>query len=230
VLAIGAVGAASAVALLLSADGSSPRRGASTAITQSGPSDNRGTPLHDVPTAIKSACARTASHAAFPVLCPARWPSPGGRDAPKARLFEKASDEYLIDAENGFRRDGGHVFHLLVGGQRQAFGRWPAGVDPDLRLTTRKVTSPQRGGGTFVQQLPARRIATARVHGAPATVLREPPYPAGGLHGGHVVVLWSEDGRGYLVSVHGERLSQLALVSTALAIAQSTSRTQENVH
>jgi hypothetical protein len=84
------------------------------------------------------------------------------------------------------------------------------------------VTIPTRGGGTFVQQLPARRVGSARVDDARATVLREPPYPAGGLHGGHVVVLWNEGGHGYLISVHGERLSQRALVSIALAMARST--------
>ncbi len=136
----------------------------------------------------------------------------------------RTSSAYLLDAENGFRRPGGHVFHLLVGGQRRPFGRWPSGVDPDLRVTTHKVTVPQRGGGMFVQQLPARRIAVARVHGARATVLREPPYPAGGLQGRHVVVLWNEDGHGYLVSVHGERLSRLALVPVALAMARSARR------
>lgn len=147
-----------------------------------------GTHLAGAPTAITNACAQAASRAAFPVLCPARWPPPRGRAAPKARLFGRASGVYLINAENGIGRRGGHVFHLLVGGQRRAFGRWPAGVDPDLRITTRKVTIPTGDGGTFVQQLPARRIATARVHGVRAAVLREPPYPQGGIHGGHVVV------------------------------------------
>ena len=185
------------------------------------PATTGSTSLSRTPTAITNACTRAATYAAFPVLCPARWPSPRGGGAPKARLFERASGVYLIDAANGFQRQGGHVFHILVGGQRQPFGRWPTGVDPNLRVTTRKVTIPIRGGGTFVQELPARRIATARVHGARAAVLREPPYPAGGLHGGHVVVLWNEGGHGYLVSVHGERLSQRALVSIALAMARS---------
>jgi hypothetical protein len=172
------------------------------------------------PTAITNACARTATSVSFPVLCPARWPSPRGRGG-RARLFESASDVYLLDAANGFTRRGGHVFHLLIGGQRRPFGHWPAGVDPRLRVTTRKVTTPIQGGGEFVQQLPARRIATARIHGGRAAILQEPPYPAGGLHGGHVVVLWNENGHGYLLSVHGERLSRSALVSIAVSMARS---------
>jgi hypothetical protein len=188
------------------------------------PTHSSGPRLPVAPIAIKKACTRAAPATAVPVLCPTRWPSPSGRGAPKARLFSEVSDVYLINVENGFSRRGEHIFHLIVGGQAQPFGRWPAGVDPDLRVTTRKVVIPQRGGGRFVQQLPARRIATARVHGARAAVMQEPPYPAGGLHGGHVVVLWSEAGHGYLVSVHGERLSRHKQVSIALAIARSTRR------
>ena len=81
-----------------------------------------------------------------------------------------------------------------------------------------------RGGGTYVRQLPARPIGSARVRDAPATVLQAPPFPRGGLHGGHVVVLWNEGGHGYLASVHGERYSRDELVAIALALARSARR------
>ena len=217
--AAAAVAAASAVVVLVSSDSPSSPSGSSST---SGP----GAPLAPTPTAVTNACAEAATSATFQVLCPARWPSPRGRGARKARIFEKAPDVYLIDAANGFSRRGGHIFHLLVGGQRRPFRHWPAGVDPRLRITTRKVSTPIQGGGEFVQQLPARRIASARVHGAHADVLQEPPYPAGGLHGGHLVVLWNQDGHGYLASVHGERLSRRALISIALTMARSTSRSR----
>jgi hypothetical protein len=170
-----------------------------------------GPRLPAAPRAIADACAEAAASAAFPVLCPRRWPSPGGRGTarpgPKARLFEKAAGVYLVDVENGFRRRGGYVFHVLVGGQSRAFGRRLARADSDLRLV-----------------LPARTIRSARVHGTRATVLEEPRYPAGGLHGGHVVVLWNEGGHGYLASVHGERYSRDELVGIALALARSARR------
>jgi hypothetical protein len=177
--------------------------------------------LLPVPEAVASACQQATGRAAFPVLCPSKWPPHGGAGEPKLRAFGRTGDVYLLDAANGFSRRRTHVFHLLVGGQRRPFGPWPSGVDSDLGVTTHKVTIPERGGGTFVQQLLARRIATARVHGTRATVLREPPYPTGGIHGGHVVVLWNEGGHGYLVSVHAARLSQAPLVSVALAMARS---------
>jgi hypothetical protein len=196
-------------------------RAAAATCTDASRTSDLAVRLTPTPTAIKDACARTATSATFPVLCPARWPPPRGRGGRTARLFERASSVYLLDAANGFTRRGGHVFHLLLGGQRRPFRHWPAGVDPRLRVTTRQVTIPMQGGGEFVQQLPARRIGTARVHGAGAAILQEPPYPAGGLHGGHVVVLWNENGHGYLVSVHGERLSRRALISIALSMARS---------
>jgi hypothetical protein len=177
--------------------------------------------LRPAPAAVARACQQATGRAAFPVVCPSQWPPHGGAGQPKLRSFGRTADAYLLDASNGFSRRKTHVFHLLVGGQRRPFGRWPSGVDSDLRVTTHKVVIPERGGGTFVQHLPARRIATARVHGAPATVLREPPFPTGGIHGDHVLVLWNEGGHGYMVSVHGERLSRPALVSVALAMARS---------
>jgi hypothetical protein len=152
----------------------------------------------------------------------------GGAGQPKLRALGRTGDAYLLDAANGFSPRRTHVFHLLMGGQRRPFGQWPSGIDPDLRVTTHKVVIPQRGGGTFVQQLPARRITTTSVHGARATVLREPRYPVGGIHGQHVVVLGNDGGHGYLVSVHGERLSQPALVSVALAMATSARPSRES--
>jgi hypothetical protein len=129
---------------------------------------------------------------------------------------------YLLNAFNGRDELPAHVFHLLIGGQRHSFGADWSGIDPELRITTRLVRIPMRGGGTFVQQLPARRIGEATVHGAPALLLREPPYPKGGLHGGHVLVLWNQAGHGYIVSVHGIDMSERTLVTIAVALARAT--------
>ena len=73
-----------------------------------------------------------------------------------------------------------------------------------------------KSGGEFVQALPFRRIDSATVHGNRAAVLREPPYPQGGIHGGHVVIVWNQGGHGYIVSAHGARMSQSDTISTAL--------------
>jgi hypothetical protein len=90
------------------------------------------------------------------VPCPTRWPPRGGSAALETRAFSRTVGSHLINVDNAFSRHGGHVFHLLLGGQRRPSGRWPSGVDSALRLTTRRVTIPIRGGGTFLPQSPAR--------------------------------------------------------------------------
>jgi hypothetical protein len=141
------------------------------------------------------------------------------------RWITKTSPAYLLSALNGIDDRGPHVFHLLVGGQRLPFGPGWRAIDPGLRVTTRLVRIPVRGGGTFVSERPARRIGRAVVHGAAALLLREPDYPAGGLQGGHVLLLWNQAGHGYLVSVHGAAgMTTPSLVDVALALARSTSR------
>ena len=79
-----------------------------------------------------------------------------------------------------------------------------------------------KGGGEFVRALPVRRIGTATVHDNRAALLRAPPYPQGGIHGGHVVILWNQDGHGYLVSAHGVRMPQRDIINVALQVARST--------
>jgi hypothetical protein len=128
---------------------------------------------------------------------------------------------YLLNAFNGHQQLPPHVFHLLVGGQQHPFGAEWRAINPGLRITTRLIRIPMRGGGTFVQQRPARRISMTTVRGVPALVLREPLYPQGGLHGGHVIVLWNQAGHGYLASVHGIGMTQPQLIAAAVALAAS---------
>jgi hypothetical protein len=51
--------------------------------------------------------------------------------------------------------------------------------------------------------------------------LKAPPYPQGGIHGDHSIVMWNENGHGYLVSTHSET-SRPAATRTAIQIARST--------
>jgi hypothetical protein len=131
-------------------------------------------------------------------------------------------DVYLLNAFNGLDDRSAHIFHLLIGGQAHPFGvHWRA-IDPGLRITTHLIQIPKRGGGSFVQSRPARRIGMAVVHGLPAVLLQEPQYPQGGVQGGHVLALWDQDGHGYIVSVHGLSMTRAALIEAALALARST--------
>jgi hypothetical protein len=153
-------------------------------------------------------------------MCPTSWPVTRAAGEPQAGVFEVASDVYLLNASNGLADRSPHIFHVLIGGQARPFGAVYKSIDPRLRVTTRYVRVSIRGGGSFVQERPATRIASAMVHGVRAAVLREPPYPQGGLHGGHLIVLWDQGGRGYLVSVHGDGMTESALIRSAVELAR----------
>jgi hypothetical protein len=142
---------------------------------------------------------------------------------PALRWITRDPQAYLLNAFNGLDDQAPHVFHLLLGGQRHPFGAGWKAIDPGLRITTRLIRIPVRGGGTFVMQRPARRIGTTSVHGRPAVLLREPDYPPGGIQGGHVLVLWNQAGHGYLASVHGTTgLTQRTLTAIVIALGRST--------
>ena len=155
--------------LVVGCGGEHPRRG----------SDEPASRLPAAPRSVGAACRHVAERSAFPVLCPATWPRHRGPGQPKLQLLENAPDTYLIDASNGFSRRGPEVFHLLLGGQRHPVRPGPTGIDPALRLTTRRVTVPMKSGGEFVQALPFRRIDSATVHGNRAAVRTRTALSAG---------------------------------------------------
>lgn len=186
----------------------------------------RGSALPPAPAGVGDGCRKAADVAALPVLCPTGWPD-SGRPA-KARLRLYGSDvAYLLEAQTGFGSRS-PVFHVLFGGQRKPFPAGFEGGGKRLRVTTRRVVTPYyaspRGGrvlGTSVVERPTRRVATTRVHGQPAAIMTAPSYPQGGIHGGHSIVMWNEDGRGYLVSTHSET-SRRAATRTAIQLARSS--------
>jgi hypothetical protein len=127
---------------------------------------------------------------------------------------------YLASFNNeGFAGDD--AGHVILGRQphplylQGAVGApWPAAgqlPDPALKLDAR---------GSKV-------VGRVRVGASPGLVLCAPPYPSGGVHGGHLIVLWNRRGAGYLVSLHfadrhrPNRYPQAARVAAALAIARS---------
>jgi hypothetical protein len=182
--------------------------------------------LPTAPPGVAEGCRDAADVAAFEVLCPAGWP-PAKRPA-RLRLRLYGSDvAYLLEAQSGFGSRS-PVFHVLFGGQDKPFPPGFEGSGRLLRVTTRRKVVPvcasPRGGRVLrhtIVELPAKRVRMARVHGQPAAIMKAPPYPKGGIHGGHSIVMWSEGGHGYLVSTHSEA-SRRAATRTAIRIARST--------
>ena len=189
-------------------------------------SEPAGRSLPSAPPGVADGCRNAADVAAFDVLCPTGWPQATRPTRARLRLY--GSDvAYLLEAQSGFSSRA-PVFHVLFGGQRKPFPARFEGSGRLLRLTTRRKVVPvyasPRGGrvlGHDVVELPTRLIRTTRVHGQTAGVMKAPPYPKGGIHGDHTVVMWNEGGHGYLVSTHSES-SRRAATQAALQIARPT--------
>lgn len=147
---------------------------------------------------------------AVAVLCPGRLPL-GGFESP--RNYGDAPCSYLFNLEpRGMLKRTGAVFHVLFGGTcrpwnlRTQDGRWPASLSAppagdDLRLigTTSLMPGQTEADREHVRLRVLRR---ARIGSASALVLRNAPYPVGGIHGGHISIVWNADGAGYVVSGH----------------------------
>jgi hypothetical protein len=138
------------------------------------------------------------------VLCPSVWPRHDGRAEDGRNLVLPGFQGYL-----GTFNDGGFLTgdagHLLLGGQPKPFSLtgapgalWPRPGQPNPNAAMRLPPDAFPAG-----HLPRATIARrAEVGGLPAIVIHPREYPRGGVHGGHVVVLWNQRGRGYLVSLH----------------------------
>jgi hypothetical protein len=186
----------------------------------------RPPPLPPAPVGVADGCRDAADAAGFAVLCPSGWPR-ASRPARVRLRHYGGDDSYLLEEQDGF---GGRaaVFHVLFGGQRKPFPAGFEGGGRQLRLTTRRVVTPfyasPRGGrvvGRTVVERPTRRVGTTDVRGHRAAIMQAPPYPHGGIHGGHAIVMWNEGGHGYLVSTHGDS-SRRAATRTAIDIARSS--------
>lgn len=158
------------------------------------------------PASFTRACARAAAsprqgavRPAWRVVapCPSLVPV-GGFERP--RQFGVPPCAPLLDVEpRGLADRPGAVFHLLLGRRcapwdlRVRDGRWPA----------RAFTAAERRDGQDLRLAGALRLLRrTTVRGAPALVLQNPPYPTGGIHGGHVTVLWNAAGHGAALSGH----------------------------
>lgn len=121
--------------------------------------------LPPAPPGVAESCREAAETAAFEVLCPTGWPDaarPG-----TARLHVWGGDTaYLLEAQDGFGSRS-PVFHVLFGGQQKPFPKGFEGGGKQLKLTTRRETTPILRGGQptgrdFVVSLPretSRRAA-----------------------------------------------------------------------
>ncbi len=139
---------------------------------------------------------------ALAVRCPSWLPL----GAWGGRALRSGECDYLFDLH---RRSGqGGPYHAFVGGRcgnfslRTRRGWWP--VKPrrvrDLGLIGSKPLEPGQRGPTSPARL--RVLGTTTVADGPALLLVAKPFPTGGVHGGHIAVVWNQDGAGYAVTLH----------------------------
>jgi len=192
-----------------------------------GGADELRSGLPPAPTSVADGCRQADEAVSFTVLCPTGWPENVRPSRTTLRMLGETDEAYLLEDNTGFGSRS-PVFHVLLGGQHEPFPSTFEGGGKRLRVTTRRVVTPYyaspRGGrvlGHRVVERPTRRVATTHVRGQHAAIMKAPPYPHGGIHGAHMIVMWNENGHGYLVSAHSER-SPRAATMAALRIARSS--------
>jgi hypothetical protein len=193
---------------------------AATCGCASGGADERGTgasspaaaaatslPLGPPPDAVGQLCGIVAMQKQQ-VLCPTRFPHKPGTQADESQTLAPGSyPGYLIEWHlTKFR--GGDLGHVTVGGQPTPFS-FAGSIrrDGELALLGRlKVLK--------------RGVKIGRARGV---VVQSPPHPRGGINGGHVSVLWNQDGRGYMVSLHFAGYPLRDRIAAAIGMARSSS-------
>jgi hypothetical protein len=163
--------------------------------------------LQPLPAAAVARCQALAPRRDVPVLCPtALTPGPWFM---RYQTLRRGRAEYLCNLET--KPFGtGVAFHALAGGRTGRFDlrttprhTWPVDVHlhRDLGLVGAKGLKPgQRPEDEVRVRLRLLRRTTVRHH--PALLLRVAGYPNGGVHGGHLAVVWNQGSSGYVLSLH----------------------------
>lgn len=159
-----------------------------------------------LPAAIARRCAALAPRRDVALLCPTRLPKARWKVA--HQTLRAGRLEYLIDLETN-RTGSGDPFHMLAGGRHGRFslnttnGKWPTNthLTRDLGLVGAKPLKP--GQRREQQQRVRLKLVRRSIVGEhPALLLEVADYPEGGVHGGHLAVVWNQGRDGYLLSMH----------------------------
>jgi hypothetical protein len=181
-------------------------------------------------------CAALSPTRDIPVLCPTRLPHAGW--VVRSQTLERGAGEYLLDLESRPRVPG-EPTHVLAGGRRGRFSlettaddRWPvrvprpgttccSGARRDLGLIG--ATEGREPGTWTPVRLEVRRRTT--VAGHPALLMTVASFPDGGVHGGHLAVVWNQRQAGYALSIHfdggDDREQEALLLESAGAMSRS---------
>lgn len=156
------------------------------------------------------ACRGAQRRAEMSVRCPA-WLPGHDRDANPSLDVRRLDlgdgrDAYLFELHRD--DDGRRPFHVLFGGRARPLAldvvrsSWPARLpsDDELRLIGSRQLEP--GDHAALKPVRLRVLRRTTVAAKRALLLRAAPFPDGGVHGGHHVIVWNDGGHGYAVSMH----------------------------
>jgi hypothetical protein len=188
--------------------------------------------LHALPRSAVAKCRSLQPSRTIAVRCPVELPGRGWYV--RYRSLVGATNRYLCDLRTHAAGRGG-IDHALAGGVRgelslaTAGGRWPARPrrhDPLLLVGTHVIEGTRRE-----QPVPLDVVGPGEVRGAPALIVRAAGYPDGGVHGGHLAVIWNETGVGRVLSIHfkgrdpaRDPARKATLLRAAAAMAQPGAR------
>ena len=155
-----------------------------------------------LPRAAIRRCASLGSRRDVPVRCPTRLPDAQWRV--RYQTLERGRRAYLTD----FRAPNtanGLAHHVLAGGRVGKFPlrarrrEWPAALPlaRDLGLLGAKQGRSGRWKPVRLQV-----VRSSHVHRRQALLLRAAEFPNGGIHGGHLGVIWNEGRNGYTLTIH----------------------------
>lgn len=140
---------------------------------------DEGSSVELVPTGadLRAGCRRAADLLGFRVPCPTRLPRasvPTRCEVPPAFRDSEADPKEGCALGEGFLLEPSGIGHLVIQGERGAFQADCGGRGPDPRVTV-------QGHEAFLIDCP----------------------DTAGLHGGHVLLRWAEEGTFVIVSLHG---------------------------
>jgi len=191
--------------------------------------------LEALPASAVARCAALAPRRDIPVLCPARLPA--ARWYVRYQTLRSGRAEYLTNLDTKPSLSG-DPFHVLAGGRRGRFslrtdrGRWPANEDleRDLGLVGAAPRKPGRPGDTKARPVRPTVRHRAAVDRHPALLLQVAGYPNGGVHGGHLAVVWNQGRSGSALSVHfADRSVRPRVEQEALLLASAAAMSRFTV-
>lgn len=166
-----------------------------------------GDGLEALPASAVARCAALTARRDVPVLCPARLPA--ARWYVRYQTLRGGRAEYLTNLDTKPSLSG-DPFHVLAGGRRGRFSlatagsKWPVDTDleRDLGLVGALPLKPGQPGDTKARPVRLTLLRRAAVNRHRALLLQVAGYPKGGVHGGHLAVVWNQGRDGYALSLH----------------------------